>query len=432
MTTISNLYASFLASTGISTDTRNVLRGSLFFALKGANFDGNLFAEKALQLGAYKVVVDDKSVIKDENYILVDNALVSLQQLATYHRRKLNIPIIGITGTNGKTTTKELVNVVLSEKYRVFCTQGNLNNHIGVPLTLLSIKKGIDMGIVEMGANHPGEIAELCSISEPDFGLITNVGKAHLEGFGSFEGVKNTKAELYRYIENKSGTIFYNSDNTDLVSMLGDGASLCKYGTASNNYVFVVDVQKSSTLSFKCKFGKKTLSINSKLVGSYNLENVLASVTIGKFFNVGDESVVKAIHTYCPDNNRSQLIVSDKNKVIFDSYNANPTSMMAALNNFVEMSEEGKVVVLGEMKELGSVSREEHGVIVSFLKKYSFLKVILLGESYCSLLEGNELFEWYRNVEDLIDVLMENPIVNKIILVKGSRSNRLEKLKGLL
>lgn len=432
MTAISNLYASFIESTGVSIDTRNVNQGSLFFALKGANFDGNHFAEKALQKGAYKVVVDNEQVVNGKDYILVEDALVALQRLATYHRRKLNIPIIGITGTNGKTTTKELVNAVLNERYKVFATQGNFNNHIGVPLTLLSMNKSVEIGVVEMGANHPGEIEELCRISEPDYGLITNVGKAHLEGFGSFEGVMSTKAELYRYIENKSGTIFYNSDNSYLKSMLGVGASLCTYGTDADNYVSVVEMQKSSRLNLTCRSGEDVLNICSMLIGNYNMENVLAAVAIGMYFKVDAANVVKAINAYCPDNNRSQLIVSDKNEIIFDSYNANPTSMMASLSNFIDISERHKVVILGEMKELGEESVKEHSVILSFLRNHSFFKVILVGDSYYPLLNDEEKGDWYKSVGDLIEVLKENPIVGKFVLVKGSRSNQLEKLKGVL
>jgi UDP-N-acetylmuramoyl-tripeptide--D-alanyl-D-alanine ligase len=429
---IADLYDIYLKSSGVSIDTRNITKGCLFFALKGVNFNGNLFAEEALKQGAAKVVVDDASVVKNDDCILVDDVLTALQKLSSFHRRKLDIPIIAITGTNGKTTTKELVKTVLDKKYNVFATVGNLNNHIGVPLTLLSMDQDIEVGIVEMGANHPGEIEVLCKIADPDYGLITNVGKAHLEGFGSFEGVMNTKAELYRYIEQKQGVLFVNSDNRYLQSMLGEGASHCTYGGHEEDKVITGRVEESLFLHFNCSVNQESLGIKTNLVGAYNKENVLAAVTIGTFFNVPHVDILAAVEGYFPTNNRSQMVVSSNNKILFDAYNANPTSMQMALDNFVCLKSERKVVVLGEMNELGNVSVSEHTRVLEFLKSHSFYKVILVGKSYQGIQKGAEHYLFYDNVEELREDMVKEPLKDCLILVKGSRSNRLEMLKGLL
>ncbi|TLX76048.1 UDP-N-acetylmuramoyl-tripeptide--D-alanyl-D-alanine ligase [Labilibacter sediminis] len=432
MTMIASLYSDFIQSTGISTDTRQISKDCLFIALKGANFNGNLFAKQALEQGAYKVVVDEEAVVESDDYILVDDTLIALQQLATYHRRQLNIPIIGITGTNGKTTTKELVNAVLSSKYNVFATQGNFNNHIGVPLTLLSMNDKTEVGVVEMGANHLGEIADLCLIAEPNYGLITNVGKAHLEGFGSFEGVMRTKSELYRYVENNLGTIFINKDNVYLQKMLGEGASLYTYGKDETNNISIERVANSANVNFSCKYNNEVLNIDSNLIGGYNLENLLAAIAIGCHMGVNGKDIENAIANYLPNNNRSQLVISQKNKIIFDAYNANPTSMMAALENFKEMAEKDKVVILGEMKELGEDSLKEHKAIVDFLRNNPIRRSILIGDNYKNLVQGIDNADWYPDVNKAIECLQESPISNCFILVKGSRSNRLENLKDIL
>ncbi len=432
MVKVEEIYELFKQSTGVCTDTRKIEKKCLFFALKGANFDGNLFANKALEQGAYKVIVDDSKVIDNEDYILVEDVLSTLQELSIYHRRQLNIPIVAITGSNGKTTTKELINAVLNKRYKAFATAGNFNNHIGVPLTLLSIDKSIEIAVVEMGANHPKEIDFLCNIAEPDIGLVTNVGKAHLEGFGSFEGVKRTKGELYRYIENKSGLLFVNKSNEYLLEMLGEGAELFYYGKTDDCKVQLLKLRNTPILSFYCKVDDKEVEVNSHLIGSYNLENVLAAVSVGNYFGVSGEKIVEAINEYIPDNNRSQLVVTKNNKVLFDAYNANPTSMKAALENFVSLQERNKVVILGEMKELGSVSDQEHIEILSFLRRQNSLKVYLIGENYKDLIKEEDGFNWLQDVNGLISHLTEETIVNSFVLVKGSRSNQLEKLKGVI
>jgi UDP-N-acetylmuramoyl-tripeptide--D-alanyl-D-alanine ligase len=432
MMKIDDLYDIYLKSSGVSTDTRNINKGCLFFALKGANFNGNLFAEKALKEGAFKVVVDDLDVAKNDDYILVDDVLTVLQKLSSFHRAKLGIPIVAITGTNGKTTTKELVKTVLDKKYKVLATVGNLNNHIGVPLTLLSMDQDVELGVVEMGANHPGEIEILCNIADPDYGLITNVGKAHLEGFGSFEGVMKTKAELYRYIEQKNGVLFVNSDNAYLQSMLREGATLYTYGGHEEDKIMTGRVEDSLFLHFNCIVNQESLGFKTNLVGAYNRENVLAAIAIGAFFNVQHKDILAAVEGYFPTNNRSQMVVSSNNKILFDAYNANPTSMQIALDNFVHLKSERKVVVLGEMNELGDVSVSEHTKILEFLKSHSFYKVILVGKSYQGIQKGTEHYLFYDNVEELREDMEKEPLKDCLILVKGSRSNRLEMVKELL
>ncbi len=427
---ISDIYSLFLNSAGVCTDTRSIKENSIFFALKGANFNGNKFAQQALEQGASYAIVDEIETETSDKIIFVDDVLETLQSLANYHRKQLNIPILGITGTNGKTTTKELIKAVLETTHTVFATQGNLNNHIGVPLTLLSMDEKTEIGVVEMGANHPGEIAFLCNIADPDYGIITNVGKAHLEGFGSFEGVKRTKSELYRHIEAKQGGLFVNSDNPHLQEMLKAGATLYTYGRESFNKVVLCELFQSDFLAFACSINCSELLINTNLVGNYNVENVLAAITIGLFFKVTRGNIAKALVNYIPTNNRSQLEVTSKNKVLFDAYNANPTSMEVALKNFVSMAGDKKVAILGEMKELGEDSVKEHKKLVDFLLKKQ-LEVVLVGENYKELVDGTP-FLYFSCVDNLCKFLVKKPLLNSFILVKGSRSNRLEKIKELL
>ena len=403
----------------------------MFFALKGANFNGNLFAKEAIRQGALFAVVDEPEAAGDENIVLVDDVLKTLQELASYHRKQLNIPIIGITGTNGKTTTKELVKSVLESTYKVYATQGNLNNHIGVPLTLLSMGSDIEIGIVEMGANHPGEIRALCNIADPDCGLITNVGKAHLEGFGSFEGVKSTKSELYRHLEGKQGTVFINSDNSHLKGMLTQGAIKYSYGKSDDNKVVFGSFLNGDFLGFSCAIDGCETEIKTNLVGRYNLENAMAAVTIGNYFKVTSNRIVQAIANYFPTNNRSQLEVTSKNKVLFDAYNANPSSMEVALLNFKDMEGVNKTVIFGEMKELGVDSAMEHKKLVDALFQIEGLRIILVGENYRELVKDSEV-DYYHNVDELVSLLKANPLEDALVLVKGSRSNRLEKLKEVL
>ncbi len=432
MLKIAELHQLFLQSKGVSTDTRDIKEGSMFFALKGASFNGNQFAGQALDSGAMFVVVDEPEVVKDHRFILVDEVLDALQKLAGYHRKQLGIPIIGITGTNGKTTTKELIKAVLETKYKVFATVGNFNNHIGVPLTLLAMNGDIEMGIVEMGANHQGEIEQLCHIAQPDYGLITNVGKAHLEGFGSFEGVMKTKAELYRHIEAKRGTLFVNASNDYLLSMLGEGADLYRYGKDDSFKVFFKKFLAGDFLGAVCVVKGQEIILKSNLVGAYNLENILAAVAVGNCFEVENSAILSAIANYIPQNNRSQLVETKSNKVLFDAYNANPTSMQAALDNFVQINKSNKVVILGEMRELGEDSFNEHASIIRFLQSAGLYKVILVGESYKPFMQRHHSFLYYDNVEMLIDALQKDPLQYCFILVKGSRTNKLEKLKEVL
>ncbi len=430
MINIVDIYNLFLKSTGVCTDTRSIKQDSIFFALKGANFNGNKFAEQALNQGAQYAIVDEEEFKVNDNIILVDDVLKTLQNLANYHRNQLNIPIVGITGTNGKTTTKELIKAVLETSFKVFATQGNLNNHIGVPLTLLSMDQNTEIGIIEMGANHQKEIEFLCNIADPDYGIITNVGKAHLEGFGSFEGVKQTKSELYRHIESKNGVLFINSDNKHLKEMIQSGAKIVSYGRESFNKVVLCELYESDFLSFSCGINCSETEVKTNLVGKYNAENVLAAMTIGLYFKVSKSNILNAIKSYKPTNNRSQLEITPNNKVLFDAYNANPTSMEASLKNFVSMQGNNKVLILGEMKELGSASLLEHKKVVDFLKNKN-LKIFLVGKNYKDLISDTS-FAYFSDVESLYKHIENSPIKKSFIMIKGSRSNQLEKIKELL
>ncbi len=432
MKTIAQLHQLFLQSEGISTDTRNIKKNSLFFALKGASFNGNEFASKAIENGAAYAVIDEAHYEQNDKFILVDDVLQTLQDLALFHRRWLNIPIIGITGTNGKTTTKELINAVLSKKYKTFATQGNFNNHIGVPLTLLSMNKNTEIGIVEMGANHPGEIQTLCNIAEPNYGIITNVGKAHLEGFGSFEGVKQTKSELYRFIEKSNGILFINSQNDHLKGMLQKGAETIFYGNSSSDLVCIDQIHKNDFLSFDAIVNQQKHTFKTHLIGIYNSENVMAAICIGSYLGVQTEAIIEAINDYIPSNNRSQLLDTKKNKLLLDAYNANPSSMSVALSNFASVEHPNKWVILGEMKELGDISAEEHKNILNLITKYDFKNVLLLGSSYSDVLIDNDHIKYFKNIEELSLKIKESSITDAFVLIKGSRSNKLEQITELL
>ncbi len=376
----------------VTTDSRKVTSGAVFVALKGEHFDGNDFVDQAKAQGA-------------EYVICGENALAELQDLARTWRRELGLPILGITGTNGKTTTKELCAAVLKTRYNLYYTQGNLNNQIGVPLTLLSITRAHEMAIVEMGASHPGDIKELVEIAEPNFGLITNVGKAHLQGFGSFEGVQRTKAELYEWIVNHGGTIFRNADNPYLRTMLGNLGNL---GHLGNLVEYHTGVMPEGT----------------HLVGGYNAENVSAAICVGKHFGISEEDALAAIRAYVPSNNRSQFMQTERNTVVVDAYNANPTSMTAAINAF-----KGNCYILGAMRELGEYSHLEHQNIVNMLLERKAEKVLLVGEEYK---ETTAPYPIYENVEALCEALRKEPLCGYNILLKGSRSNQLEKVIPLL
>jgi UDP-N-acetylmuramoyl-tripeptide--D-alanyl-D-alanine ligase len=422
---ITELYEIFLKHPEISTDSRSIGKDALFFALKGDHFNGNAYAAKALQDGAAYCVIDDANFQVSDHCLLVNNVLSTLQQLSRHHRLQLNAPVIAITGTNGKTTTKELITAVLSKKFRVTYTKGNLNNHIGVPLTLLSMNRTTEIAVVEMGANHPGEIADLCEIALPDFGLITNVGKAHLEGFGSFEGVKSTKAELYRYLEKKGGKIFRNTSNQWLKEMAGELETIGYKSTRAGDGIEGEVVQHSPMLVFKARFPKGWLYIKTNLAGGYNLENALAAVCVGNFFGVDPLEISEAIESYKPSNNRSQFIKTERNTILMDAYNANPTSMDAALDNFKTFGAPLKGVILGDMFELGEAAREEHQKIADKLALVDLSMVLLAGKEFskCNVPPN---FQVFVNNEGLVNYLENNIPQNYLILVKGSRGMKLE------
>ena len=399
------LYKYFLECGKVTTDTRDCPEGSMFISLKGANFNGNAFASQAIAGGCRYAVVDEAEYANDADgrILLVDDCLKALQELAAWHRRELGTKMIGITGTNGKTTTKELIAAVLKEKYNVLYTQGNLNNHIGVPLTLLKLTPGHEMAVVEMGANHPGEIKTLVNIACPDYGIITNVGKAHLEGFGSFEGVIRTKGELYDYLRANGGKIFIQNENPYLNS--------------------IAEVLSCSPfLAFSWKSEGKAHEVQTHLIGSYNVDNVLAAVAIGRYFGVEDDAICHALSSYEPRNNRSQLVEAGGNRFVIDAYNANPTSMAAALENFRMIDAGHKMVILGDMKELGEASLEEHQKVADMLAGCGFDRVILVGPEFGKTANA---FECYNDADEVYSVLSAAMPEGYMILIKGSNSMKL-------
>lgn len=426
---IEELYSRFQVCGTVTTDSRHCPQGSMFIALKGETFNGNAFAAQALAQGCRYAVVDEPEYARGESYILVDDCLQVLQQLANYHRRQLKTPIIGITGTNGKTTTKELVSSVLSKKYKVLFTQGNLNNHIGVPLTLLRLNKEHEMAVVEMGANHPGEIKALVQIAEPDYGLITNVGKAHLLGFGSFEGVIKTKGELYDFLREKGNTTIFIQNENSYLNAIAHGLHCVRYGQASDLFVSGKLLSCSPFLAFEWMSEGNTYPVQTHLIGAYNLDNALASVAVGKYFDVAPEDICEALSTYMPQNNRSQLVDTGRNKLIVDAYNANPTSMMAALENFRQVQAPHKMVILGDMKELGEASLEEHRKIVGFLDGCRFDRVMLAGPEFKAVASAYEHFD---NVDAVKETLEKSKPVGFTILIKGSNSMKLSQLPAYL
>lgn len=429
---IAEIYEIFLQSGKVSTDTRHIIPGSIFFALKGERFDGNKFALEALKKGSVLAVVDDASLGDSEGCCLVPDVLKALQNLALHHRRKLNIPVIGITGTNGKTTTKELVAAVLGKKYNVWFTQGNFNNHIGVPLTLLSIPPGTQIAVVEMGANHVGEIVDLCAIARPDHGLITNVGKAHLEGFGSFEGVKKGKGELYSFLKENGGEIFINVDNPHLMEMIGEYPWI-GYGTEENAVVKASDVSADPLLHFSLTTSQvENIPVQTCLTGLYNLDNVLAAASVAHYFGVEEELVVQAIENYVPQNNRSQYFNSGKNQVLLDAYNANPSSMRVALENFKAIQHSRKILVLGSMKEMGADSRAEHLQLLQLVESLEFDACYLSGEEFKDIVPDDKRFCWFENTAELRTHLESQKIRDAFLLIKGSRANRLEQVADVL
>jgi UDP-N-acetylmuramoyl-tripeptide--D-alanyl-D-alanine ligase len=425
MNTIEKIYQLYSQRYLVTTDSRKVEPGCVFVALKGEHFDGNDFAyQVASDNIAACVIADRKDLPQHERLFIVDDSLTALQELAKLHRERCNTPIIGITGTNGKTTTKELVASVLSQKYNIIYTQGNFNNHLGVPLTLLQIKPETEIAVVEMGANHPKEIELLCSLAQPNFGIITNIGKAHIEGFGSFEGVVKTKNELYDYLRNTNGKVFLNNDNP-LLKELAHDLTYVSYGKDDSANYNAAILASNPYLSIKWD----GMEINTNLVGDYNFENVMAAITVGCYFNIEQELIIKALEDYSPTNNRSQFIKTEKNEVVMDAYNANPVSMSNSVRNFRNISDENHLLILGDMKELGDESVNEHQEILNLVKELGFNNVILVGSEFNKINSG---FISFLNVEELISHINNNEIRGKKILIKGSHSIHLEKIINLL
>ncbi len=421
---IKSIYSLFIQCDGVSTDSRKCPKDSMFIALKGDNFDGNVFVENAIESGCKFALTSDEQRANNKTIFYVPDTLVALQQLASYHRQQMNATVIAITGTNGKTTTKELTSAVMKAKYGddVINTEGNLNNHIGVPLTLLRIKTHHKYAIVEMGANHPGEIKTLADIALPDYGLITNVGTAHILGFGSFEGVIKTKCELYDNLKMHNGTIFVNGSNNNIFPK-SEGANRIVYGVDGSSLNASVE---SADPFLKVKFSNG-YSAQTNLIGAYNLENVMAAACVGIHFGVDMPTIVSALENYKPSNNRSQFISTSSNKLIVDAYNANPTSMKAALDNFISLkSDSEKALILGDMLELGKDSEAEHGKIVEMIAASGIKKVMLVGQNFASVAKSG--MSTFKNVDELIPVLTDNKLNGCLVLIKGSNSMKLTKV----
>ena len=424
---IAHLHSLLLSSTGVCTDTRKLIKGNIYFALKGPSFDGNKFALQAMQNGALAAVVDDSS-IKGENIYLVENVLTTLQHLATYHRQALKTPVIGLTGSNGKTTTKELISRVLGSSYNVLFTEGNLNNHIGVPLTLLRLNSEHQIAVIEMGANHQGEIQELSKIVMPNFGLITNIGKAHLEGFGGIDGVIKGKTELYRHLMENDGVIFCRRNNELLTNNLNHYQKVIFYSTQPDVCIYGEISAPASVVKFNWFENHNRIDeITTHLTGDYNLENLVAAVCIGRYFNVTPEKIKSAIEGYIPENQRSQIEISGSNTIIIDAYNANPSSMEAALKNLSENYDGNKVIILGEMLELGQDANAEHQHIVDLLSSMEKDLLILVGENFLHTTLNDHALR-FKTSEDACNYLQNHAINESTILVKGSRGSKMEKV----
>ncbi len=408
----------------VCTDTRNIISGSVFFALKGETFDGNKYAKEALNKGAIAAVVDDPSLNSIPGMIIVPDTLTALQNLARKYRSEKNFKVFGLTGTNGKTTTKELIKAVLDQQYKCHATLGNLNNHIGVPLTILSAPENTDILVIEMGANHQGEIADLCDICLPDVGMITNIGKAHLEGFGGYKGVIKAKSELYKHLMRYNKTILLNEKDHLLVSLVGDYTNTEKYGCTNNN-VWDINTEFNNGITTILSVNNCKIELKTKLVGKYNITNILAAVKTGVYFNIPIEKIKDAIQNYTPSNNRSQLMITKKNSIVMDSYNANPTSMIAALDSFGEIRHKNKILILGAMKELGSDSENEHLILKEKAKSLNPEQILFVGEEYTKSSKEQDAL-YFNSTDELDNYLKSTPITNKLILVKGSRANKLE------
>lgn len=433
---ITDLYNFYLkAKEQVCTDTRKLESESIFFALKGGSFNANEFAQKAIDAGCSLAVVDEEKYVTDPKIVLVENTLVALQQLATHHRRQFNIPFLAITGSNGKTTNKELINAVLSKKYNTHATFGNLNNHIGVPLTLLKLRKEHEFAIIEMGANHQGEINELCIIAEPDFGLITNIGKAHMEGFGGIEGIKKGKSEMYKYIRSKSGKVFVNGDDEVLNELAFDNDKVT-YGCKKLYDVIGKECSNSETVSLKftTRYGEKDFNklplINTQIVGSYNFINCLAAACVGNYFKVDDELIKEALENYLPNMNRSQMVKTSRNTILLDAYNANPNSMSAAIENFANYRSDKKLLLLGDMFELGEYSHDEHQKIVNLLEEKKLMNVVLVGDEFFKL--DTKHFQKFKTTNECLNYLKNLHVSENTILIKGSRGMKMEILQEVL
>ena len=421
---LNQIHHLFLESSGTSTDTRNIKQNSLFFALKGANFNGNNFAHQALENGACYAVIDEVVNPTDERFILVDNVLETLQALAHYHREQLGLTIIALTGSNGKTTTKELIHSVLKPHFKTVATVGNLNNHIGVPLTLLSMTADTEIGIVEMGANHAKEIAFLCKIAKPNIGYITNFGKAHLEGFGSEEGVVKAKSELYDFLKTHSGLIILNSDDAKQVAQVGAYSSTYTFSETSETDV---NVKLTATQPFLSVILKET-AIKRQLVGVYNFHNIVAALTIGTYFKLTPLQLKKGIEAYTPANNRSQIIQQNSNEILLDAYNANPSSMEVALKNFRGLKNPNKLAILGDMFELGTTSAKEHSALVNQAVSMQDCKFYFVGSHFYEQNKAHPNLLFFKTFEDLQVHLEKTTVSNTTILIKGSRGMALERV----
>jgi len=421
---ITEIYSIFKKSSGINTDTRTIQENNLFFSLSGENFNGNKFAKQALEKGANYAIIDDKDYTQ-ENTILVEDTLETLQQLAKHHRTQLNTPIIALTGSNGKTTTKELINCVLSKKYKTTATKGNLNNHIGVPLTLLSMDSSTEIGIVEMGANNFKEIELLAGITTPDYGYITNFGKAHLEGFGSLEGVIKAKSELYSHLRDHKKTAFINEDNSKQIEQSKNINKITfSENSNTNTNVSFLHANPNVTISHKGQ------DINSNLIGNYNFTNIAAAISIGEHFKVSTSDIINAIETYTPNNNRSQIILKNNNKIILDAYNANPTSMKAALESFNDIETENKAIFIGDMFELGETTKKEHQDIVDYIETLNIDHRYIIGEHFRKTKHNNKTssFSDFNSLSKNYN----NQLNDYTILIKGSRGMALERILELL
>lgn len=433
MTNTESLYQHYLNHRTICTDTRNISEGCLFFALKGEHFDANTFAAQALAAGAAFAIIDNPAYQISEKCMLVPDVLTALQELARYHRKQLNIPVIGLTGSNGKTTTKELIRAVLAQRYRTFATKGNLNNHIGVPLSVLALSEDIEIAVIEMGANHQKEIELLCTIAQPTHGLITNIGMAHLDGFGGFEGVKKGKAELYAYLKQHKGTTFINRDNSYLMEMStrADLNQVVYYSTSSTDFISGKLLKTDPFLELSWSNGLASFEINMQLTGSYNFENILAAICIGQYFKVTPQQINTGLAGYAPNNNRSQINKTEKNTVICDFYNANPSSMSAALDNLKSLNAPTKAVIIGDMFELGNEAAQQHQLIAEQASALNVQTLIFIGK-YFYAFKDQYPGHFFSNPTEAQAFLQEKPITNALILLKGSRGMALEQLMPLL